>query len=57
MEKDNLKKLLQDLKVVVSELESEIYADVESYEPFTLSIEMDSMLEYEHINDDDEEGL
>ena len=58
MNQDNLKKLLQDLKIVVMELESEIYSDPSSYSSNILNLDLGSMLQYEDTNDDDsEEGL
>ena len=58
MNQDNLKKLLQDLKIVVMELESEIYSDPSSYSSNILNLDLGSVLQYEDTNDDDsEEGL
>ena len=58
MNQDNLKRLLQDLKIVVAELESEIYSDPSSYSSNILNLNLDSVLQYEDTNDNDsEEGL
>lgn len=58
MNQDNLKKLLQDLKIVVMELESEIYSDPSSYSSNILNLDLGSVLQYEDTNDNDsEEGL
>lgn len=58
MNQDNLKRLLQDLKIVVAELESEIYSDPSSYSSNILNLDLGSVLQYEDTNDNDsEEGL
>ena len=58
MNQDNLKRLLQDLKIVVMELESEIYSDPSSYSSNILNLDLGSVLQYEDTNDNDsEEGL
>ena len=57
---DNLKTLLKDLKVVIAELESEIYSDPSSYSSndSLLDLDLDSVLNYAQTNDNDsEEGL
>ena len=51
MNKDKLKVILTDLKKVFSELESEIYSDVDSYK--TLNIDYNEVLKYYDINDED----
>ena len=33
MKKRNLKKIVKDLKVLLEELESEVYSDVDAYKP------------------------
>ena len=57
MNTDNLKRLIKDLKVVVAELESEVYSDPSSYSNSTLSVNLEHVLNYAQTNDDDEEGL
>ena len=51
MNKERLKVILSDLKKVISELESEVYSDIESYH--TLNIEYDEVFKYYETNDDD----
>lgn len=52
MEKAKVKKLLQKLKLTLSELESEVYSDTNSYVSYD-----DILIYYQNENDDDEEGL
>jgi len=54
MNQENLKHLLQKLKQLTNELESEIYSDPESY---VLNLDYSEVLSYHEYNDDDEEGL
>jgi len=56
MNQKRLKKILQDLKGVVYELESEVYADKDSYLS-NLHVEYNEILEYIDYNDDDGDGI
>ena len=52
MEKDNLKAILRQLKMIVSALESEVYSDVEAYtkDPEYLP----PLPDYDEVFEDDE---
>lgn len=55
MKNDRLLEILNNLKVIVRDLESEIKSDPESY---TLNIPYEDVVKYySNNNDDDEEGL
>ncbi len=52
MEKDNLKAILRQLKVIVSALETEVYSDVESYTQTTEYLP--PLPDYDEVFEDDE---
>ena len=55
MEKDKLKSLLNKLKILVDELESEIYSDVDLYKTSYSATWNHSSLDYDEVFYDDEE--
>jgi len=58
MNKESLKRILTELKGVIAELETEIYADKDSYlSSPTLNIEYDEVLKYYETNDNDGDGI
>ena len=50
MDKGKLKVLLFDLKNIISELESEVYSDVEAYKDMQVSVSKN--LDYDEMYDD-----
>jgi hypothetical protein len=52
MEKDNLKAILRQLKVIVSALETEVYSNVESYTETTEYLP--PLPDYDEVFEDDE---
>jgi len=58
MNKERLKELLVELKDLVSRLETEVYADKDSYlSSPTLNIDYDEVLKYYQVNDNDGDGI
>ena len=59
MDKQRLKELLNTLKHLVNELESEVYSDPGSYTDgiHTLNLDYGEVLEYYQTNDDDGDGI
>ena len=54
MKKKELKRIYQDMKSLMEELEAAIYSDADSY---TLDVDYDEVLNYYNNPDNAEEGL
>lgn len=54
MNKGKLKVLLMALKEVVSELESEIYSDIDAYKQENYADQVGALADYDEVFEDDE---
>ena len=54
MERDKLKSLLQQLKTLVNEIESEVYSDVDAYKTEDSNYSAIPLLDYDEIYNDDD---
>ena len=52
MERDKLKSLLQQLKTLVNEIESEVYSDVDAYKTEDSNYSPIPLLDYDEIYND-----
>jgi hypothetical protein len=54
MDKERLKLIVRNLKLLVDSLESEVYSDVEAYNPQNYDQIVTALTDYDEVFDDDD---